>query len=115
MVTVYGIKNCDSVKKCRVWLERHRIAYTFHDFRGDGLSEETLQQWVQRVGWETLLNRRSTSWKALAESEREAIDEASAIRLMLATPTLIKRPVVIKGSEVLVGFNEVEFKRVFRN
>jgi arsenate reductase len=113
MVTIYGIKNCDSVKKARIWLEQHRIAYTFHDFRGDGLAESTLRQWASRIGWEQLLNRRSKSWKELSEGERLSIDEGSAIRLMLDNPTLIKRPVVSYGKQIQVGFSDEEFTSLF--
>lgn len=113
MIKLYGIKNCDSVKKARAWLEQHQLAYTFHDFRTDGLAAATLRQWALAIGWEALLNRRSKSWKELPVGEREAVDETSALRLMLANPTLIKRPVVVYGTRIQAGFGEEEFNVLF--
>lgn len=109
MITLYGISNCDTVRKARSWLEAHGVAYTYHDFRTNGLGMETLRKWVDTIGWETLLNRRSRSWKELAEDERAGINEANALRLMLANPTLIKRPVVTDGERIITGFSEDEF------
>ena len=101
---LYGIKNCDTVKKARHWLDGANLAYEFHDFRVDGLSAELLDTWCDELGWETILNRRSTSWRALPDADKDAIDETSAKRLMLATPTLIKRPVLNANQKYLVGF-----------
>jgi len=115
MITLYGISNCDTVKKARTWLEAHSVAYTYHDFRANGLSPETLMGWVDTAGWETLLNRRSRSWKELPENERSSICKESALRLMLANPTLIKRPVVTVGERVITGFNQDEFDVLFIN
>ena len=115
MVTLYGISNCDTVRKARTWLEAHHVAYTYHDSRTDGLTPETLREWIDAIGWEQLLNRRSRSWKELPEDERTAIDEAKAQRLMLGNPTLIKRPVVIDGSRIITGFSEDEFDVLFGN
>lgn len=109
MITLYGISNCDTVRKARSWLEAHGVAYTYHDFRANGLGMDTLRKWADTIGWETLLNRRSRSWKELAEDERAGINEANALRLMLANPTLIKRPVVTDGERIITGFSEDEF------
>lgn len=109
MITLYGISTCDTVRKARTWLDSHGLAYTYHDFRANGLTPETLRKWADSIGWETLLNRRSRSWKELPESERADIDEAKALRLMLANPTLIKRPVLTNGNRVMTGFSEDEF------
>lgn len=109
MIILYGISNCDTVRKARAWFEARRIAYTFHDLRSDGLAMETLREWADAIGWEALLNRRSRSWKEVPEQERNAIDEASALRLMLANPTLIKRPVVVCGGRIHTGFSEDEY------
>ena len=109
MITLYGISNCDTVKKARKWLETHGVAYTYHDFRANGLTQETLRKWADTIGWETLLNRHSRSWRELAEGERAGINEANALRLMLANPTLIKRPVVTEGDRIITGFSEDEF------
>lgn len=114
-LTLYGISNCDTVKKARRWLEAHGVAYTYHDFRANGLSWETLREWSDTIGWEKLLNRRSRTWKELAESGRTVTDEESALHLMLANPTLIKRPVVTSGDKIITGFSEDEFNVLFGN
>jgi len=113
MITLAGIKNCDSVKKARKWLEGHGVAYTFHDLREQGLERAELEQWLDAVGWETLLNRRSTSWKQLSEADRSDVDRDKALALMLANPTLIKRPVLINGKTIRAGFKEAEYKTIF--
>ncbi len=115
MIKLYGISNCDTVKKARAWLEAHSIAYTYHDFRANGLPRETLMGWADSIGWDTLLNRRSRSWKELPENERSSICKESASRLMLANPTLIKRPVVTDGNRIITGFSEDEFDVLFAN
>ena len=94
MTILYGIKNCDTVRKARKWLEAQGIEYTFHDVRSDGLDKKDLSAWVKSVGWEVLLNRRGTTWRQLSDAEKESINEANAIQLKLAKPTLIKRPVL---------------------
>lgn len=101
---LYGIKNCDTVKKARAWLSAQGLAYRFHDFRADGLDAVTLQTFERAVGWEVLLNRRGTSWRALSEELRNAVDRDKAVALMLQYPTLIKRPVLSAESKVIVGF-----------
>ena len=109
MITLYGIKNCDTVKKARAWLDAHGVDYRFHDFRADGLDEKQLRAWVKELGWETLLNRRGTTWRKLPEKSRESIDEAGAIKVMLAEPAIIKRPVLDLGRERRVGFKAEEY------
>lgn len=111
MTTVYGIKNCDTVKKALKWLDTHHIAYRFHDLRQDGVSKTELQQWTRAIGWEVLLNRRSTTWRQLPGKETTDIDASKAVSLMLANPTLIKRPVIIHEKTILVGFNDAEYKK----
>lgn len=110
MITVYGIKNCDTVKKARRWLEANGVAFQFHDFRSDGLDEETVNTWLKAVTWDTLLNRKSTTWRQLDETQRDNIDAKNAIQLMLSSPTIIKRPVLVKDDLVLVGFDEIHYK-----
>lgn len=105
MTTLYGIKNCDTVKKARRWLDEHGVEYRFHDLRADGLEAKRLDAWIRAVGWETLLNRRGTTWRKLPEAVREGIDAKRAAALMLEQPTLIKRPVIEHGEQVLVGFD----------
>ena len=108
MITVYGIKNCDTCRKARKWLDAEGIAHEYHDFRADGLDKKTLSGWVATLGWETLLNRRGTTWRKLPESERDGLTPDSATALMLEHPTLIKRPVFDTGSDTLVGFSSTE-------
>lgn len=105
-VTVYGIANCDQCRKALAWLREHGIEHRFHDFRRDGLQPAMLSAWAAHVPWDSLLNRRGHAWRALEPQARAAIvDQASAIEAMLAEPTLVKRPVLIAGEHVLVGFN----------
>ena len=106
MITLYGIKNCDTIRKARRWLAGHDIDYRFHDFRADGISEEMLAPWLDEPGWEALLNRRGTTWRRLPETERASIDRDSAMRIMLAQPAIIKRPLLDTGKARHVGFSE---------
>ena len=112
MITVYGISNCDTVRKARRWLDEHGIAYRFHDFRKDGLNRENVEAWAKELGWEKLLNRRGTTWRQLPESVRDKIDARSAIDLMLESPALIKRPVVESGSGLLIGFDSARWQAI---
>jgi len=113
MITLYGIPNCDTVRKARRWLDAQGIDYQFHDFRKQGLEESMLHGWVAELGWEALINRRGTSWRKLPEKERNEIDQNSAIRLMLENPTLIKRPVLELGPSHYVGFSETQYQELF--
>ncbi|MDF1588787.1 MAG: ArsC family reductase [Gammaproteobacteria bacterium] len=113
MITVYGIKNCDTVKKARRWLEANGVAFQFHDFRVDGLDEATMDHLLTSVSWQTLLNKRSTTWKQLDDFRKEQLDQVIAIELMLANPTLIKRPVLIDHSTCLVGFKQADYAAHF--
>lgn len=102
---LYGIPNCSTVKKARNWLDEHDIAYEFHDFKKNGVPDNNLRCWLQAVGWETLVNRRGTTWRSLDEDERAAVvDAVSAERALRHYPSLIKRPVLELGTDVLVGF-----------
>ncbi|QYJ80349.1 ArsC family reductase [Shewanella acanthi] len=112
-MTLFGIKNCDTVRKARKWLEQHQLPVAFHDFREDGLAAAELTTWCSTLGWETVFNKRSTSFRELSDADKTDIDEAKAIALMLAHPTLIKRPVLVVGEQVLVGFKEADYKKVF--
>ncbi len=113
MITVYGIKNCDTVKKARKWLEARHIEYAFHDLREDGLSRDQVDAWLAELGWETLVNRRSTSWKALDESTRQNMDDSSALQAILEQPTLIKRPLLDTGGERHTGFSAAHYAKLF--
>jgi arsenate reductase len=114
MITLYGIKNCDSVKKARKWLELNHLDYQFHDFRGDGLSPQQVNTWIDIVGWETLVNKRSTTWKELADSVKNDMTAQAATVAILESPTLIKRPLletsVATKTQLMVGFKAADYK-----
>jgi arsenate reductase len=103
-VTVHGIKACDTMKKARFWLEAHGVAHDFHDYKTQGIDEATLRGWVAQLGWEPLLNRSGTTFRKLPEAERQNLAAAKAIRLMLAQPSMIERPVLAVNGTRLVGF-----------
>ncbi|MDH4992566.1 ArsC family reductase [Aquamicrobium lusatiense] len=103
-ITMYGIPNCDTIKKARNWLEGQGIAYTFHDFRADGLDEGTLEGWIGKVGWPVLLNKASTTFRGLSDADKQDLSEDKVKALLLDHPTMIKRPVLDMGKKVLVGF-----------
>lgn len=111
MITLYGLRNCDTCRKARAWLEEQGLAYRFHDFRADGLDAELLQSLETALGWEALLNRRGTTWRALPEPERADLDRAKALRLMLEHPALIKRPVLTRGDKALIGFTPAHYQK----
>lgn len=112
-VDVYGIPNCDTVKKARSWLEQAGIDYKFHDYKKEGADRAKLEKWVREKGWETLLNRAGTTFRKLPEDRKQAIDAAKAVDLMLDQPSMIKRPVVETGQALLVGFKEPEWRAAF--
>jgi Spx/MgsR family transcriptional regulator len=101
---MYGITNCETIKKARVWLESHDVAYRFHDYRVQGLDADRLNGWSRKVGWEILLNKASTTFRELSDKDKLSLDEKQAKALMLANPTMIKRPVLELGDRILVGF-----------
>ena len=113
LITLYGIKNCDTVKKARKWLDAQGIDFRFHDFREDGLERDAVAGWIAELGWETLLNKRSTSWKALDESARQAMDANAALEAILNQPTLIKRPLLDTGKERFTGFSAAAYDKIF--
>jgi arsenate reductase len=115
VIKLYGIRNCDTVKKARKWLDERRIEYQFHDFKKDGLSSELLAAWEHSAGWEALLNRRGTTWRKLPEGIREGIDAASAHHVILENPSIIKRPVVEFQGAVTVGFNADDWAARFNH
>ncbi len=112
MITLFGIPNCDTIKKARRWLENTGIEYRFHDYRKDGLQKDMLKQWADELGWEALLNRRGTTWRKLPEQEKSAIDAERAITLMLEQPAMIKRPLLDTGSQKLLGFCEEQYSNL---
>ena len=113
MITLYGIRNCDTVKKARTWLDKHGIDYRYHDFREDGMDADTVTTWIEELGWQNLLNTRSTSWKALGERARLSMDEAAAHKAVLAHPTLIKRPLLDTGAQRYTGFSAASYAKIF--
>jgi Spx/MgsR family transcriptional regulator len=112
-VTLYGIPNCDTMKKARAWLDAQGVAYDFHDYKKAGLDEATLRTWVDELGWEQLINRRGQVWRRLDQSTRDAMDEETAVRVMLETPSIIRRPVLDTGERRHVGFSEADYAELF--
>jgi len=112
MIKIYGIPNCDTMKKARNWLESHGVAYEFHDYRKLGVPENKLRTWVRQTGWETVLNKRGTTWRRLDEKTRNSINQDSAIKIMLANPSIIKRPVLESGKTLIIGFNEIDYQQL---
>jgi arsenate reductase len=113
VTTIYGVKNCDTMKKARAWLEAHGVAYVFHDYKASGIDKATLEAWAKVVGWETLLNRAGTTFRKLPDADRADLTERKAIALMLAAPSMIKRPVLDKGGKLLVGFEPSLYAKAF--
>ena len=111
--TLFGIPNCDTMKKARRWLEANGVLYSFHDYKKAGVPEDELKLWVKTVGWEILLNRRGTTWRKLDDNIKDNIDEASAIQIMLDNPAIIKRPVLNSNNLITVGFSEKEYIEIF--
>ena len=104
-ITIYGIKNCDTMKKARAWLDKHGVEYDFHDYKSAGIERERLERWSRKVGWETLLNRSGLTFKKLPDKDKEGLTEKKAIGLMLDKPSMIKRPVLdLGGGKLVVGF-----------
>ena len=111
--TIYGIKACDTMKKARAWLDQHAIAYQFHDYKTAGIDEKTLTTWAQQAGWEKLLNRAGTTFKKLPENDKTDLSQAKAIRLMLAQPSMIRRPVLDVAGKLTIGFKPDDYAGVF--
>jgi Spx/MgsR family transcriptional regulator len=113
MTILYGIKNCDTIKKTRVWLSTNNINYTFHDYRQDGLDNEWLVATEQVLGWELMLNKRGTTFRQLAEEQKQDLDKATALTLMLKYPAMIKRPILIHNDKYFIGFKIEQYTEVF--
>lgn len=112
---LYGIRNCDTVKKARKWLDDNGIQYEFHDFKKDGLDESLLSRWEQAIGWEDLINRRGTTWRKLPDELRDNISAQTAHDIMLDNPSIIKRPVVESGDSISVGFKADDWEKRFKH
>jgi arsenate reductase len=111
--TMYGIKNCDTIKKARKWLEAEGVDYQFHDYKKESIQKDQLITWINQLGWEVLLNKRGTTWRKLPDDVKDNIDEASAITVMLENTSIIKRPVLDTGTTLLVGFSADEYAKHF--
>jgi arsenate reductase len=112
-VVIHGIKNCDTMKKARAWLDKRRVAYEFHDYKSQGIERKKLESWSKEVGWEALLNRAGTTFRKLPKKEREGVTEKKAIALMLTQPSMIKRPVLEAGGKLIVGFKPEIYEQAF--
>ena len=110
MIKIYGIPNCDTMKKARKWLEAKGVDYEFHDYRKQGVPESRLKAWSKQAGWEALLNRRGTTWRKLDDNVKQNLDPSRALQIMLDNPSIIKRPVLESGSKLLIGFNETDYQ-----
>lgn len=111
MITVYGIKNCDTVKKARAWLTQNQLDYRFHDYKVEGITEPLLERFAAGLGWEVLLNKRSTTWRQLTEAQKTDLNADKALQLLVDHPTLIKRPILETGDDFIVGFNADDYQR----
>lgn len=112
-ITIYGIPNCDTMKKARAWLDGHGVDYTFHDYKKIGIDRAMLEGWAGKVGWEALLNRAGTTFRKLPDEAKQDLDEARAIALMLEQPSMIRRPVLETGKEIEVGFRPERYRELF--
>ena len=113
-VVIYGIKNCDTMKKARAWLDANGVAYAFHDYKAAGIERDRLETWAKDVGWETLLNHAGTTFRKLPDAAKEGLGEKKAIALMLEQPSMIKRPVLAVGGRLLVGFKQADYEAALR-
>ncbi len=111
MYTLYGISNCTTVKKAKDWLNGHNIEYQFHDYRKHGLTEDLLKSFDEKLGWETILNKRSTSWRKLTDEQRETVSQQTALQYMQESPTLIKRPILDTGEKLVIGFTDEHYQQ----
>jgi Spx/MgsR family transcriptional regulator len=112
-VAIYGIKSCDTMKKARAWLDAAGVAYTFHDYKAEGAPKAKLERWVKEAGWETVLNRAGTTFRALPDADKANLSESKAVKLMLAQPSMIKRPVLEIDDALLVGFKPEAYAAAF--
>jgi arsenate reductase len=113
-VTLYGIKNCDTIKKAKKWLDGNSIEYCFHDFRTDGINRKLIDGWLKSIDWQVLLNTRGTTWRKLSDDIKEGINKTNAIKLMLEQPAIIKRPVLAAKNKIYIGFKMEEYKGIFK-
>ena len=112
MLQMYGIKNCDTVKKARAFLDAHNLAYEFHDFKKEAPSKTQIETWLKQTDWKVLLNMRGMTWRKLSDEEKDGINKTNAIKLMIEKPSIIKRPILEKGENLFVGFNQDIYKKL---
>jgi Spx/MgsR family transcriptional regulator len=115
MNKLFGISNCDTIKKAKKWMTKNEIEYEFHDYKKEGVPEKELKSWIKQVGWEVLLNKRGTTWRKLDDSTKDSVDEKSAIQIMLENPSIIKRPVLDVNNTITVGFSEKIYSDLLKN
>ena len=113
MTVIYGIKNCDTMKKARAWLDARKVDYDFHDYKSAGIDRAMLEGWIKKLGWEVLLNRAGTTFRKLPDADKENLTERKAIALMLAQPSIIKRPVLEAKGKLTVGYSPENYKKLF--
>ena len=113
-IHMYGIPNCDTIKKARRWLDAEGVEFQFHDYRKQGITKSLLQGWIKKVDWESLINRRGTTWRKLSDDLKNSVDEALAIKLMVENPSMIKRPVLLAGSDIEVGFTAERYMELLK-
>jgi Spx/MgsR family transcriptional regulator len=113
VTTIYGIKNCDTMKKARTWLDEHQVAHEFHDYKAAAIDRAHLERWCRELGWERVLNRSGTTFRKLPEAQRDSVNEKRAIELMLAQPSMIKRPILEHGDKLVAGFKPAEYTELF--
>ena len=112
-ITLYGIPNCDTTKKAMNWLNKNKVAYAFHDYKQEGITKAKLEEWTKKAGWETVFNKRSTTWRELPVAEQNKVtDQSSAIKVMMENNSIIKRPIIESGGELIIGYNEATMKNL---
>jgi arsenate reductase len=114
-VTIYGIQNCDTMKKAFTWLDSRGVSYTFHDYRAEGIDAKTVKGWIKILGWEKVLNKASTTFKELPDSDKSDLDEAKATALMVRNPTMIKRPMLVTDKTTMAGFKPDLYVATFQD
>ena len=114
MIRLFGIPNCDSIKKSKKWLKENNIEFEFHDYKKQGVPEKELRSWIKQVGWEVLLNKRGTTWRKLDDDTKNSVNEKEAIQIMMDNPSIIKRPVLNSNNVITVGFKPEIYKELFQ-
>jgi len=113
VIQVFGIPNCDTIKKARKWLDANGVSYEFHDYKKKGIDKATLTRWCKELGWEALVNTRGTTWRKLSDQQKSDLSQAKAIALLMDNTSMIKRPIIVTGRDTLVGFDEARYREVF--